>query len=252
MFGFLVGSGFYDQDSFTLEVVKTDFGEAQVLRGHIEGKEAVILPRHAENHKYLPHHIPFKAHIKALDQLGCNKIVSFSVCGALKEDLPLAQPCVVTDLHYSDNRLPDGSVCSFFEKPGEAGRGHLIAESFFNSQLNQQIKKIHPDIPEVSYIYTVGPRFNSKAEIKHFHYQGGEVISQTCGPETILANELEIPYAMVVFPIDYANRTKEENTSMEELAENMGKSKGIFMSIIEKLVKDEKEVSFEGFVYRFE
>ncbi len=250
MFAFITGSGFYDLPGFELETVKTPYGEAEVLRGKIQEKEVIVLPRHGQGHRSLPHHINHKAHITALKQLGCDKIVSFSVCGMMKEELPLAQAYLANDLMYPENRLADGSICSFFDIPGEEGRGHLIAENYFNSTLQQSIREVYPDIKDVTYHFSFGPRFNSKAEISSFA-QYADVISQTAGPEVILSNELEIPYALILFPIDYANGVKDQNTSMEELGANMAKSKPSFLKIMEHLVDSSGEEVFEGFVYRF-
>jgi 5'-methylthioadenosine phosphorylase len=250
MFAFITGSGFYDLPGFAAETVSTPHGESEVLRGKMKDQEVIILPRHGQGHRSLPHHINHKAHIAALKQLGCDRIVSFSVCGMLKADLPLAQPYLANDLMYPENRLADGSICSFFDKPGEEGRGHLIAENYFNSGIKECIRQFYPEIQDVSYHFSYGPRFNSKAEIASFS-QYSDVISQTAGPEVILTNELEIPYALVLFPIDYANGVKQENTSMAELGANMGKSKTSFIEIMEHLLESAPELAFEGFVYRF-
>lgn len=250
MFAFITGSGFYDLPGFELETVTTDYGVAEVLRGKLKEREVIILPRHGQDHRSLPHHINHKAHISALKQLGCDRIVSFSVCGMMKAEHQLAQIYLANDLMYPENRLADGSICSFFDTPGAEGRGHLIAGNFFNQGLSQAIKTVHPDLQELSYHFSFGPRFNSKAEISSFS-QYADAISQTAGPEVILSNELEIPYALVLFPIDYANGVKEENTSMEELGANMAQSKPAFIKIMEHLAENDPDCSFEGFVYRF-
>lgn len=251
MYAFITGSGFYDLPGFAAETITTPHGEAEVLRGKMKDQEVIILPRHGQGHRSLPHHINHKAHISALEQLGCDRIVSFSVCGMLKAELPLAQPYLANDLMYPENRLADGSMCSFYDTPGKAGRGHLIAENYFNSAIKESIRDLHPEIKELSYHFSFGPRFNSKAEISSFA-QYADVISQTAGPEVILTNEREIPYALVLFPIDYANGVKEENTSMEELGANMAKSKATFIEIMEHLLESDPEADFEGFVYRFQ
>ncbi len=252
MIGFLVGSGFYDLHGFESHTQLTSYGEVEVLKGQLNGSDCIVLPRHGSGHAYLPNHIPHKAHLMALKELGCDQIISFSVCGMIDPDLPLAEPLLVNDLLYLDNRLPDGSMCTFFEAPREPGRGHLICESYFHSQLMAQVEAIYPGIKKATYQYSIGPRFNSKAEIKAFRQQGATVISQTCGPEAVLANELEIPYALVVFPIDYANGVKRENTSMTELEENLHKSKDFFERIMKYMVNTETDLEFEGFLYRFE
>ncbi len=100
----------------------------------------------------------------ALKEVGVTYIVSFSVSGVLNRDYELGKVVLVDDLMYPDNRLPDGSVCSFFDTAGAAGRGHLIAGSFYNSQIIGDISEIMEGdvIGNACYAYSVGPRFNSK------------------------------------------------------------------------------------------
>ena len=46
---------------------------------------------------------------------------------------------------------------------------------------------------------------------------GVTVVSQTGGPETVLAGEAEIPYALIRYVTDYANGVSTESTPVEEL-----------------------------------
>jgi len=70
-----------------------------------------------------------------------------------------------------------------------------------------------------------------------------------CGPEAILANELEIPYILVGFGVDYANGIKPLPTPIELLNKNMADSNQVFKNIITKILQ--KEIKFSNFVYRF-
>src|SRR5918997_37948 len=40
-------------------------------------------------------------------------------------------------------------------------------------------------------------------------------VSQTCGPEVVLAGELELPYALVGFPVNYATGVAEPESEQE-------------------------------------
>lgn len=252
MIAFITGSGFYEYPGFVQEKISTPYGEAEVWQGSINGLPVAFVTRHGFDHHNLPNHINYKANIFALQSLGVKAIVSFSVVGATNKDLPLGVPVVVSDLYFPENRLPSGEICSFFDQSGDPKRGHLIAGSYFNSGLRSQLNEILAEAKEGVYAHVNGPRFNTKTEIKALQSVGVDMISQTCGPETILANELEIPYALVCFPIDYANGVQETPTSMEELNANLAKSKQVFENIIQTLPSMEAEYTFEGFVYRFE
>ena len=255
MIGLISGSGFYGIEGFELQSVETRNGSVQLLRGEIAGKKILLLPRHGKDHEYLPNHLNHRANLLALKQEGATIILSTSVCGLLRSDWKLGEPMLGTDLLFEENRLPGGEICTLFDRPGERGRGHLIAGSFFDEELNAIIRqtweKEHPMIRKGCYVHANGPRFNSKAEIKAMRSRGGDFISQTCGPEAILANELELPYALAAFSIDYANGVSQEPTSMEELTSNLKKGSQIFQRLLETLPPEIAKVSFKNFLYRF-
>ena len=94
-------------------------------------------------------------------------------------------------------------------------------------------------IPEafsgLTYGHVNGPRFNSKKEIQ-FLQNYCDAISQTCGPEVILANELELPYVLLGFGVDYANGVTEP-TPIETLNAHMAKSKEVFTKLLTELLE---------------
>jgi hypothetical protein len=53
-------------------------------------------------------------------------VIGCSICGAVDPSLELGSLIVFDDLHFISNRLPDGSLCSFFVEPDDPGRGHWI------------------------------------------------------------------------------------------------------------------------------
>lgn len=248
MIGILVGSGFYDLEGYKPKTVETPYGSAEVLLK--EGSNVALLARHGENHRYLPHHINYRANIAALQHIGCNAIISCSVVGSLSPEKKLGKAYHIEDLYYPDNRLPDGDTCSFFMTPGAPNRGHLIAGSLYNNTLNIWIKNTINSEP-ATYAYSIGPRFNTKLEIKAFQQAGCELISQTCGPEAVLTNELKTPYAQVAFAIDFANGVTDTPTSIEELQQNLSTSKDIFTSLIAAAEKEVTQSTFTNFVYEF-
>ncbi|MFO7726202.1 MAG: hypothetical protein R6V45_11700 [Oceanipulchritudo sp.] len=96
-----------------------------------------------------------------------------------------------------------------------------------------------------------GPRFNSKTEIRALAAAGVQAISQSRGPEAVLSNELEIPYALAGFVVDYANGVSGIPTPVEVLQENLMRSKAFLRETITALARMENEPVFENLVYRF-
>jgi len=52
------------------------------------------------------------------------------------------------------------------------------------------------DPPSV-YVNTIGPRFETRAEIRSYRDLGGSVVGMTCGYEWMLCSELMLPYVLV-------------------------------------------------------
>jgi 5'-methylthioadenosine phosphorylase len=79
------------------------------------------------------------------------------------------------------------------------------------------------------YGHVDGPRFNTQTEIRMLTQAGVTAVSQTAGPETVLAGEAKLPYALVGYATDYANGVKPEApTPVEELIRLVEASTGTF------------------------
>ena len=193
------------------------------------GVDVLHISRHRPGHALLSSSVTHQANIAALKERGADAILAVTVCGALDQDLSLGSLVVFDDLHFLTNRLPDGSICTLYTEPGEQGRGHWIYESPFSEPLRQALiegarEAGHHVRDGGCYGHVDGPRFNTKTEIRMLRNCGVTVVSQTAGPETVLAGEAEIPYALIGYATDYANGVKAEATPVEELIRLIGAS----------------------------
>ncbi len=249
------GTGFYDFPGLEREeglTIETRYGDASITEGIIERKKIAFIARHGKGHSILPNMINYRANLTALKELKTRGIVGTTVCGVLDARIPLAKLAVFDDLYFPDNRLPEGEVCTVYEERGERSRGHYIFDNPFSEELRQQIVAAAGDpLTNVVYAHANGPRFNTKCEIKMLRNYAS-FVSQTAGPEIVLAGEYEIPYALLGFGVDYANGVKREPTPVEELRENLKKSKMAFTDVIRKLIKKYRAPTFSGYIYRFE
>jgi purine nucleoside phosphorylase len=79
-------------------------------------------------------------------------------------------------------------------------------------------------------------------------------VSQTAGPETVLCGEVELPYALLGYPTDYANGVQDEATPVQTLLDMMAASTETFASVLARAVPlaDAAALKPAGVVYRFE
>jgi 5'-methylthioadenosine phosphorylase len=211
------------------ELVETRFGSAPVTHGTLAGVDVLHVSRHRPGHELLSSQVTHQANIAALKQRGADAILSVTVCGALDGALPLGSLVVFDDLHFLANRLPDGSICSLFTEPGEPGRGHWIYDRPFSEPLRQALlegaRECDLHVRDGGcYGHVDGPRFNTRSEIRMLQNAGVTAVSQTGGPETVLAGEAEIPYALMGYATDYANGVGTSPTPVEELIRLIGVS----------------------------
>jgi len=259
--GVLTGTGTYalDESGTAPESVSTAYGDALVTRGEAQGVEVLHISRHEEEHRRLSNQVAHRANIAALKALGADAVLAVTVCGAVDLTVPLGSLIVFDDLHFLTNRLADGSLCTFHETPGAAGRGHWIFESPFSRPLRAALIEAcaEADVPARDggcYGHVDGPRFNTRAEIRSLAAAGVAAVSQTAGPETVLCGEVELPYALLGYATDYANGVSPEATPVDELLRLIGASKDVFRSVLERALPKVAgaEISPSGVMYRFD
>ena len=257
----ITGSGTYALPGFDgarSESVATRWGEATVSRGRLGAVEVLHLSRHGVGHPRLSNHVEHRANLAALKAAGATAVLAVTVCGAVDRSLALGEIVCFDDLHFLTNRLPDGSICTVYDTPGEAERGHWVYDDPFAPALRAALLAgaAEAGIPVRDggcYGHVDGPRFNTKAEIRSLALAGVTAVSQTAGPETVLAGELELPYALLGFATDYANGVEETPTPVATLMEMMGRSTGQFAAILEAALAHVPEaVPPTGTVLRFD
>jgi purine nucleoside phosphorylase len=103
------------------------------------------------------------------------------------------------------------------------------------------------------YGHVDGPRFNTRAEIRGLAAAGVTAVSQTAGPETVLAGEAELPFALIGFATDYANGVRAEPTPVAQLLELNEASTVSFARLLAAALPaiDEAALAPTGVVYRF-
>jgi purine nucleoside phosphorylase len=257
--GIITGSGTYVLPGFEAsggEDVVTEWGTAAVTRGELAGVEVVHVSRHGEGHVRLSNQVTHRANVGALKQAGCDAVLAVTVCGAVDPSVELGSLICFDDLHFLANRLADGSICTFFDQPGDPRRGHWIYEDPYSPPLRRALLEAGaaagvPVRDGGCYGHVDGPRFNTKAEIRGLAACGVTAVSQTAGPETVLCGEAELPFALLGYATDYANGVKEEATPVERLLELIAASTAAFASVLAAALPRVAEPDPAGIVYRF-
>jgi 5'-methylthioadenosine phosphorylase len=204
--GIIGGSGLYEMAELTdreQRVLDTPFGEPSgpYVIGTLRGKRVAFLARHGAGHRILPSELNFRANIFGFKVLGCERILSASAVGSLKEQFrPL--DIVVPDQFFDRTK---GRISTFF------GRG-LVAHIAFAHPLCADLSAIAADAAQSvgatvhrggTYVNMEGPQFSTLAESQLYRSWGMDVIGMTNLQEAKLAREAEICYATLALVTDY-------------------------------------------------
>ncbi len=238
--GLITGTGLYALEGLEdarIERVPTPYGMADVHRGTLAGVPVAHVPRHGAGHARLSHQVDPRVNVAAIAATGARALISTTVCGAVDPSLELGSLVVFDDLHFPQNRLADGSLCTLFTGPEIPGRGHWIYELPFGDGVRAGVlagaRAAGIAVRDGgTYGHVDGPRLNTRSEIAQLAVAGVTCVSQTGGPETVLAGEARLPFALVGFVTDHANGVTEEPTPAETLARLFGESAGVFQRML--------------------
>ncbi|MFX0084765.1 MAG: MTAP family purine nucleoside phosphorylase [Candidatus Hodarchaeota archaeon] len=200
------GSGFYSFLRNPAELtIPTPFSKTPVLlyRETYEDKILYFLPRHGGNHSIPPHKINFKANIFALHLVGVSRVIATSAVGSLIPSLKVGNYVLIDQ--FIDFIRPitffDGDFTLEFANGLKlSGVVHVDMTKPYCSEIRDtayQVLKNDNTHYKGTYFTTMGPRFETSAEIKALQHLGATVVGMTNSSEAILCREIGICYGVI-------------------------------------------------------
>lgn len=242
------GSGFYDFLHEPSKIsINTPFDSKPVIiyRQQHEGKFLYFLPRHGGNHSIPPHKINFKANIFALHSLTIPRVIATSAVGSLRSSLKpgdyvlldqfidFVRPITFFDGNFSVE-LPQGTKIS--------GVVHLDMTEPYCPEIRKVFSEVLKDDSSAhlrgTYATSMGPRFETPAEIKALQQMGADVVGMTNSSEAILCRELGICYSVIAVVTNLAAGLQKQLSHEEVLDIFKSRStslKQIFQEVIAHL-----------------
>jgi len=231
------GSGFGSAFiSGVTETVKTEYGEASVVRGSLNDVDVVFLARHGAGHKIPPHQINHRANIAALRELGIDRVFSTVAVGSLRTNMAPGEFVVLDD--FVD--LTKGGVTTFFDKTGDVRhtdfsepfdvtlRGMLISNAE-QVATNHGYMGIHA---AGTYLCLSGPRYETPAEVRVYAGLGCDVVGMTGAHEAILCREAGIKYASIAIVTNYGCGLVDTGPlSHDDVEEQMARSRAFLVDL---------------------
>lgn len=170
----------------TLKRVATPFGFAEVYLG----ENLAVLKRHQFSTP--PAEINHRANLAALKIVGVDRLILICSVGGITEEYRPGDFVIASDI-FSPWTIPTLHEHDLYH----------VAPSL-DENLRQSLKQLVPGAKDGVYAQSIGPRFETKAEIAGFA-DISDVVGMTAASEITLANELDIPVAALCSVDNYAN-----------------------------------------------
>lgn len=165
------------------------YGIVHLMRGEMNGKECIFLPRHGFDHSIPPHKINHRANMYALAKLGATDVLSLCAVGSLNPE-----KFQVGDIATVRGIFDMKAYPTFFNR-FKKGAMHTDMSVPYSPELIEKVQKA-AQATNVSLkdgavlIDTTGPRYESADEVRILASWGIDVAGMTTTKETILSNEL--------------------------------------------------------------
>jgi 5'-methylthioadenosine phosphorylase len=244
--GIIGGSGLDNPDILSNprdEKVATQYGEpsSALKHGIIDGVQVVLLARHGREHTIPPTQVNYRANIAALKAAGCTHIVASTAVGSLREEIRRGDLVIIDQfIDFTKQRK-----MTFHESFSQHNPVHCPMADPYDSRLRKilidECKSRGYPFHDHGVVVTIeGPRFSTRAESLMFRTLGADIINMSIATETILANEIGIPYAAVAMSTDYdCWKSDEEPVSWDAISrvffENAVKVTTLLKGIVSKV-----------------
>lgn len=201
--------------------IETDFHDGWVE--YQENGDLIFIKRHGVETAYGPALTNYKANLVAAKLLGAKAVIATSACGSfypeqegLEERIAEGSLVVVGDI-IDDTK----ESCSMFGKgfvshaqPKPTPFYQELSDILHNVALEYEDKfngvrkgKVYVSIP--------GDNFGTVAEGRKRKNDGAHIVGMTIAQESIIALQLDLPYAAVAFPVDYDINANHVNQTLK-------------------------------------
>ncbi|MFZ5524953.1 MAG: S-methyl-5'-thioinosine phosphorylase [Pseudomonadota bacterium] len=225
------------------QVMRTPYGEPSgaFMFGTLDQHEVIFLARHGYGHTIPPHLVNYRANLWVLREQGVSNVISVATVGGIRADLKpgvIVVPDQIIDFTH-------GRDATFFEgrdKPFSNVDFTLPYSASLRSRILRSAKAAQqPCVDGGVYAATQGPRLDSIAEINRYERDGADMVGMTGMPETALAKELDLNYAIIAVVANYAAGRGDSKTGINVEAVNATASEAMerVRSILEHVVNDD-------------
>ena len=147
--------------------------------------------------------------------------------------------------HYEPNNIIITNSCGCLRLDWEIGAFMLVEKFIDFSFINSNTPKIYKlnnnlnlDIYQGTYTYTIGPTYETEAEIKEIINLGGDVVGMSTFPEYLMCKKLDISPIIISCLTNYGAGLVNKKILHEDVLKNAENVKVEFDLLIKKIIRN--------------
>ena len=211
-------------------VGRTELGDVPV--GIMDCGDHVMLYRHGLDEYVPPHRIDHVVHMRALADLGCDRVLAVSSVGALRRELAVGT-FVAPDDFIALDQPPVVAL---------EGEGQHVVPGFTPTWREQVIDTWtagakSPLVDGGVYWQVNGPRFETPAEVRMIATHA-DLVGMTVASECVAANQLRLDYAAVCVVGNLANGIGPAPLTPEEYARGQASNQARLLDALHAVIPE--------------
>lgn len=177
--------------------------------------------------------------IYIIRHLGCNTLIITCAVGSMLMDVPPGEVMMITDHINFQGCNPlvgkiDESAGSRFVSMNDA------YDLGLQDQMNAAARKLNIPLASGVYISTLGPSFETPAEIRAFKQWGADVVGMSVAPEVIVARQCGLNVVCLAAISNYAAGLTKEKMTHEATLQQAGTASHKMTKLVAEFLKDFK------------
>jgi 5'-methylthioadenosine phosphorylase len=211
--------------------VDTPYGAAALL----DAGDYVVIQRHGLDEFVSAPFINHRAHVRALADLGCDRILGVASVGSLRREIPVGAFVAPDDFIALHLGLSFSSGDEGHQSPG-------LDPVWRRTVADRWAERTGVPLRDGGvYWQAIGPRFETQAEIRLIAGHA-DLVGMTIASECVLAGELGLAYASICVVDNLANGVGDAPLTMEEFragaAANRARLVGALDAVLPALSKE--------------
>lgn len=209
----------------------------QLILGVLYGVNVICMQGRAHFYEGDSSHV-IKNYIRTLKLLGCEQLIITNAAGSLREDVAPGELVLIND-HI--NLQPVNPLVG--DNDEEFGPRFFPLDKAYDLSMRQDLLKVAEKnnirLHQGVYIATLGPNYETAAEIKAYKIWGADVVGMSTVPEVLVASHCGMKVAVISIITNFATGLTDISHNHDEVVKTAEKASANLSLILQEFCQNQ-------------